>query len=342
MFYRKGFFIAYLLGWLLWCLLHVLVLILIGWDIRIAFLDSIVFNSVLGALGFAVINTLKYYQPGKSHALNLFFWIITLSGITVWVSSKLLALVLLTETSYQSFLDKSVPLRFIISFLLIGLVVLLSWIWNNIRNQKNDEHRKADMEKLSREAELASLRQQLQPHFLFNSLNSISSLAGSRPEEARKMIQLLSDFLRGTLKKDDQQLVQLKQEIDHLNLYLEIEKVRFGHRLNTVIKTDEESLDLKIPSLLLQPLVENAVKFGLYDTTGETLISVVSRKEEGNLVIEITNPYDPRTTRPQSGTGFGLSSVQRRLFLLFSRNDLLQTSADENIFITKVIIPQQI
>src|SRR5690606_9569496 len=129
----------------------------------------------------------------------------------------------------------------------------------------------ADSEKLAKEAELFKLRQQLHPHFLFNSLNSINSLIGSRPAEARKMVQQLSDFLRGTLRKEESQLVSLKEELQYLGLYLDIEKLRFGSRLITEIETQEGADALFIPSLLLQPIVENAIKFGLYDTLGETV-----------------------------------------------------------------------
>jgi len=180
----------------------------------------------------------------------------------------------------------------------------------------------------------------LQPHFLFNSLNSISALAGSRPEEARRMIQQLSDFLRGTLKKDEQQLVPLEEEFRHLQLYLEIEKVRFGHRLNTEMSNDPEAAVLKLPSLLLQPIVENAVKFGLYDTIGNITISIRAAKENSYLMIDVKNPFDTVTAKPRKGTGFGLTSVQRRLYLLYGRNDLLETRSQDNIFTTTLKIPQ--
>ena len=203
-----------------------------------------------------------------------------------------------------------------------------------------NESRKADAEKLSRETELLVLRHQLQPHFLFNSLNSISALIGTRPEEARKMIQQLSDFLRGTLKKDEQQLVQLSDELKHLQLYFDIEKVRFGHRLDSELSIDESSLNMLMPSLLLQPIVENAIKFGLYDTIGNVNISISTQAELHHLLLTIKNPYDPYTSVPKSGTGFGLKSIQRRLYLLYGRKDLLTTYQSDNIFTTLVKIPQ--
>ena len=200
--------------------------------------------------------------------------------------------------------------------------------------------RRADMERLSKEAELFKLRQQLQPHFLFNSLNSISALTGSQPEKARHMIQQLSDFLRGTLKRDEQRWNTLEEEIQYLRLYLDIEKVRFGHRLQTEISYSDEILQCKLPALLLQPVVENAIKFGLYDTTGDVLIKLTATAENNYLKIWLQNPFDPETSIPRAGTGFGLSSIQRRLFLLFARQDLLKTEKDQTHFITTILIPQ--
>jgi two-component system LytT family sensor kinase len=218
---------------------------------------------------------------------------------------------------------------------------MISVLWQTWAEQKEDQSRKADAEKLTKEAELFKLRQQMQPHFLFNSLNSINALIGTSPTEARRMVQQLSDFLRGTLKKEETQWVVLKEELQYLQLYLEIEKVRFGNRLSTDIKTDEEVQQMKMPALLLQPIVENAIKFGLYDTTGETVIHITTTKENHELVIKVTNPFDPETSAPRQGTGFGLKSIQRRLYLLFGRSDLLVTEAKGNIFITMVRIPQQ-
>jgi two-component system, LytTR family, sensor kinase len=170
-------------------------------------------------------------------------------------------------------------------------------------------------------------------------LNSINALIGLQPQKARNMIQQLSDFLRGTLKKEDHQWISLEEELQHLQLYLEIEKVRFGHRLSTEVQN--ETNGMKLPAMLLQPVVENAIKFGLYDTIGDITISIEAKKDDGNLVVQVRNPFDPETASPKKGTGFGLSSVQRRLYLLFARNDLLQTEIKEALFITTIKIPQQ-
>ena len=242
---------------------------------------------------------------------------------------------------YESFLFKSLPIRFFTGFLLISWLAMISLLWYSQQDQIESDKRQADIEKLAREAELFKLRQQLQPHFLFNSLNSINALIGSQPKDARKMIQQLSDFLRSTLKKEDHQWVTLAEEIQHLALYLDIEKMRFGHRLETHITYDEETAAKKLPPMLLQPLVENAIKFGLYDTTDDVTITITASTVDNMLSVTIQNPFDPQTTPPRKGTGFGLSGVRRRLDLLFGRQDLLLTqSPTDHIFNTTIHIPQ--
>jgi len=310
----------------------------IGMPLRLSFIDSGISNSLLAMACVAVSTGLRYYLPQKNRMLYFIFWCLALAGLWLLITRWALTLFLNDPPEFD-FLHKSLPFRFSIAFLIVGWMAMITVLWYQQQQQKQDEQRKSDAEKLNRDAELFRLRQQLQPHFLFNSLNSISALVTSRPEEAKNMIQQLSEFLRGTLKKEDQ-WVSLEEEIHHLELYLEIEKVRFGHRLITEIICDEECSEMKLPALLLQPIVENAIKFGLYDTTGAVTIRIHASCEDNQLMISVENPFDAETSRSNAGTGFGLSSVQRRLYLLFGRNDLLQTSSAENIFITIVRIPQ--
>ena len=108
------------------------------------------------------------------------------------------------------------------------------------------------------------------------------------------------------------------------------------------LTADEKSLGMKLPSLLLQPIVENAIKFGLYDHIGDVTISVKAKPETGKLVIEVRNPFDPVTSQPRKGTGFGLTSIQRRLYLLYAQNDLLTIETENATFITVLKIPQSL
>lgn len=307
----------------------------VAWAIAIQ--DAVISNLVLGLAGYEMMLIQRHYQPRQSLGV---VWSIGLAFGCTYFIKWILGMVLDDEPEYLKFVEQWWIVRGLFAWLMISFITAITWMWFYIREQQEQQLRNADAEKLMREAELASLRQQLQPHFLFNSLNSISALAGTRPEEARRMIQQLSDFLRGTIKRDDLQMIDLQEELHHLNLYLEIEKVRFGHRLTTSIESSDDALKLRLPSLLLQPIVENAIKFGLYDTTGEILISIHANADAGALHLKVENPFDPTTAQPRQGTGFGLSSIQRRLYLLFGRNDLLKTHQRENTFITEVRIPQ--
>jgi LytS/YehU family sensor histidine kinase len=244
--------------------------------------------------------------------------------------------------AYTEVIRSTWAIRFGAGFLLISSMSMFSLLWYSQQDQKEINSRKTEAENLAKEAELFKLRQQLQPHFLFNSLNSISALTGTNPEKARHMIQQLSDFLRGTLRKDEQQWNSLQEELKYLQLYLDIEKVRFGHRLQTEIIYTDEILSFKLPALLLQPVVENAIKFGLYDTIGDVVIKIIVTTEDEHLEITVQNPFDAETSQPFKGTGFGLSSIQRRLFLLFARNDLLKTKKENEHFITTILIPKSI
>lgn len=333
---------AYVAGWLVLGGIHNWILWHLGFSWDLAAVDSLINNGMLAAECFAISNTLKYYRPGKGRTLTLALWSFALAGICVATSWWALSSIFAYNAEYIEFLSLSLPVRYAISLLILGWFVLLSWIWYYLQTRQEEGSRKADMEKLAREAELVNLRQQLQPHFLFNSLNSINALIATKPEQARTMTQQLSDFLRGTLKKDEQKPVSFQEELNHLKLYLDIEKVRFGHRLNTNIESDEASLKMLIPPLLLQPVVENAIKFGLYDTLDAITIDITSKAEGQSLIVTVKNPFDRETAHPKKGTGFGLDSIGRRLYLLFARRDLLKTETRDNLFITTIEIPQSI
>ena len=319
-------------------MLHFFVLDSAGFSWQIALYDSIISNLLLAAAAILVTVSLQYYLPGQNNYSYLVGLCIVLSVIWLSVSRAILLLVLKEGAEYNSFFSQSVLIRGAAGFLVISCTALISMLWYTLQDQKEIEKRRTEADRLANHAELNNLRQQLQPHFLFNSLNSINALVVSQPQKARTMIQQLSDFLRGTLKKEQKAWVSLEEELNHLQLYLEIEKVRFGHRLSTVVV--QETTSAQLPVMLLQPIVENAIKFGLYDTTGDITITIEAKEQDNNLVIKVTNPFDKETSSPKGGTGFGLSSVQRRLYLLFARGDLLQTNIESDLFITTIKIPQ--
>lgn len=324
---------------MLWAALHAGVMFRLEFPLNQALIDSIVSNILISCGCLAISNNFRYYLPQKSSYQYLVALSLTITVICVALQRWLLP-TFIGDLEYKEYLLKSLPIRFAEALLLVVTMGMISIVWYILEEQKDQEKRKSETEKLSKEAELYKIRQQMQPHFLFNSLNSINALIFSSPAQARKMIQQLSEFLRSTLRKDDQQWVILRDEMEYLELYLSIEKVRFGHRLSTSVERDPACDEMKLPTMLLQPIVENAIKFGLYDTTGDITIHLNAERRDGYLVISVKNPYDPETASTVKGTGFGLNSVQRRLQLLFGRNDLLSTATAAEIFTTTLKIPQ--
>lgn len=322
-----------------WALLFAWIIHNLGFEWHLSLIDSGVSNLLLAAMGAALGNIILYYQPSKNGAWRLIFWCILSSLLWVWLSAFALNHIL-SDAKYHQFLSQSLWIRFAFGILTLGCILLIVWVYEFVVYKSEDASRTANAQALAKEAELSKLTLQLQPHFLFNSLNSISALIGKRPEEARTMIQQLSDFLRGTLKRDNLSMTALQDELKQLSLYLDIEKVRFGHRLSTRFEIDNRCENCKLPPLILQPVLENAIKFGLYDTVGEVEIKITAQAENSYLKINIENPYDPESAGGAKGTGFGLESVERRLYLLFGRKDLLHTQQIDNQYITTILIPQ--
>ncbi|HTR98030.1 MAG TPA: histidine kinase [Candidatus Acidoferrales bacterium] len=174
------------------------------------------------------------------------------------------------------------------------------------------ERRLLQSEVAAREAELRALRAQLHPHFLFNSLNSINALVGSDPEAARRMCEGLGDFLRRTLALGARDHVALSEELELVECYLAIEQVRFGDRLQVERCIEDGAGACRVPPLLLQPLVENAIKHGVAGRIEGGTVSLRARRNGDVLVLEVENPVDESAVaRP--GAGLGLENVRRRL-----------------------------
>lgn len=334
--------LSYLSWWVFWIGVQTYAMVHAGFDWTTALTDASITQLIYAVAGYIINTSMHAYQPGRRTSVYVLMLAFGLSLISLLAQKLILEQTITGAPGYDAFLSNTLAVRGAVGLLMLLLVAVLTWFWVYASERTETEQRKEDAMKLAREVELSQLRQQLQPHFLFNSLNSISALVGTRPEEARSMIQQLSDFLRGTVKKEDGKLVTLGDELKHLQLYLDIEKVRFGHRLRVEIAQSDESLMQKLPSLLLQPIVENAIKFGLYDTVGEIIISINAGMQDKMLRIEIKNPFDPAMSVPSRGTGFGLSSVKRRLYLLYHRNDLLHTSQQGGEFVTTIKIPTSI
>lgn len=231
-------------------------------------------------------------------------------------------------------------LRYLVAFLFLLGLSLYWWILKNAETQEKIQQQLLEQERALTHAELVNINNQLQPHFLFNSLNSISALTLMEPKEANRMIHLLSDFLRGTLRKDYQQLVHLNDELNQAKLFLEIEKIRYGQRLSIETNIDEKCLNAQLPTLILQPLVENALKHGLNVHSDTITLHISAKLEESQLYLVVTNPCDEDLVPQYKGTGYGIESVKKRLFLFFKQHDLIKINKEKNVFTVTLRIPQ--
>ncbi|MCU1350392.1 MAG: histidine kinase [Acidobacteria bacterium] len=192
---------------------------------------------------------------------------------------------------------------------------------------------------LAREAELRAFKAQIDPHFLFNSLNAIAALCGSRPEDARAMAQHLADFFRLVLRLGARDRITVAEEIDLVSQYLAVERVRFGERLAVRIEVDEAAAQCEVPPLLLQPLVENAVRHGVASMIEGGTIEITATLRDGMLRMLIDNPADPDRADVR-GEGIGLQNTRGRLNTVSDGKALLQADENEGRFRVEIAFPR--
>ncbi len=219
-------------------------------------------------------------------------------------------------------LDPQTPLQYVM--VCLGTVLCIAApikTWNDARN----EHRVQEQERLLMKARIAALSQQINPHFLFNTLASISSLVRTNPETARTLILKLSNMLRRRLRQDED-VIPLREELTSVDEYLDIEAVRFGSKLEVVKDVAPDTLDRPVPSMILQPIVENSIKHGLAPKVGGGRVVVRSHRQDGRIVIEVEDNglgmSDDRLEQAAAGAGgpgggIGLRNVAERLRVMY-------------------------
>ncbi len=311
--------------------------------IEIAMADSLVFNLLFAVICLPVWFVVRYTTPTSKNRFNVVFNHITslVLIIVIWFGGgySILSLMFQDQTVYNDFLSISIPVRLISGLLLYILVGLTFYLLIYNYNLQEKLKMEARLNTLLKETELNMLKSQINPHFLFNSLNSISSLTVSNPEKARDMVIKLSDFLRYSVSSGADSMTPLSIEFENIKRYLEIEKIRFGEKLVYELQVGDNCLDQQIPVMLLQPLYENAVKHGVYESTNQVRIETECRVEPGYTEINIVNDFDPDAI-PRIGAGVGLNNISERLRLTYLRNDLLKTWKDGNRFYVRLRIPE--
>ena len=306
--------------------------------------DSLVFNAFLGAYGLSIWYAIRYSKPGTNQVKfkNIVSFILSLFVISlIWCESSFLTLNILfsKDLIYLKFLESSFIWRMLFGFVFFVIIVLIYIIISYYDDLQEKQRREANLLEKVKEAELNLLKSQINPHFLFNSLNSINSLTITKPEKAQEMLIKLSDFLRYSISPDDNALTDMKKEIENIHRYLDIEKVRFGNKLQYQFDIAEDCSQLKIPQMILQPLYENAVKHGVYESVEPIMINTLCRYDNGYIKMQISNNYDSDYPS-KKGAGIGLKNIKERMALIYGKNDLLTTEKSQDCFLVKLNVPQ--
>jgi len=310
----------------------------------VSVLDSLVSNVVFALLGVGLWYMVRFSGKGiqgvyKNIAYHLASCTFT---IFIWqaISYLLLRNLFENNTEYMNFLSDSLILRIITGILIFFLLISIDFLILSFEEMQERAEHEASLSAMLRDAELNMLRSQIRPHFLFNSLNSISSLTLSNPEAAQDMIIKLSEFMRHSLNLGTDTMNTLTDELYHAGLYLDIERVRFSDRMKIEKQINMDCGEMMLPSMILQPLLENAVKHGVNTMLTSCIIALKADCIDSYLKISISNNFDPDAV-PRKGTGTGLSNVQKRMAAIYGRNDLLTFKSENEFFEVTLQIPVQ-
>jgi len=233
---------------------------------------------------------------------------------------------------------RATPIVLGVGTLLTLLALALHYLILELEASRAAQTQALELRLHSRDAEVKALRAQLQPHFLYNALNSINSLIGSDPKAARRTCVQLGELLRRILTLGPKDSIPLAQELELVEALMEIEKVRFGDRLEYRVDVPEDAREQPVPPLLLQPLVENAVTHGIAGLLDGGTVKVGGALEGDQLRLWVENPKDP-DSGSRRGTGIGLENVRRRVQALFGREGAVTVEAGENEFRVEVVLP---
>jgi two-component system, LytTR family, sensor histidine kinase AlgZ len=254
-----------------------------------------------------------------------------------WVWASVLGSAFSIEGIESRYVEQ-IPIVFVSGVVLFLLAVAFNYLLITFEVSQRAESRALELQVLAREAELKALRAQIDPHFLFNSLNSINALIITDPAAARRMCVLLADFLRGSLKLGSAELIPLAEELKLAEYYLDIERVRFGSRLTVDRDIDPQCESCLVPPLIMQPLVENAITHGVAPALEGGVVHLRAERNGAGLKIVIENPFEPESSS-RNGAGLGLKNVKLRLANLYHGNARIDVSRNPGRFRVELQMP---
>lgn len=334
-----------------WGIIGILSGLIVAYTNELDFVITVAFTFPMMLL-YGEINLSAWYLCRAFPIGKVSIWKILLAvGIAVLVISSLWTLIcwgwmITLEKIFNVTVSPIPTLQTLIVILgaakqLLLISIALSYLIIAFQRSREAERNAFESKLLAQSAELKALRMQIDPHFLFNSLNSISALTVSNSELARIMTTTLADFFRKSLSYGAKEFISLQDELSLLNNYLDIEKIRFGKRLNVIQNIEQNTLSCLVPPLLLQPLVENAIKHGIADSLDGGTIVISAQKKSDRLFISVENPFEEDSS-VKKGTGLGLEIVKKRLITIYGNESDLKTTAQKNIFQVLLFFPASV
>ena len=341
---RKGI-IIYSIVWLVIALLHGLMV----WYFQDFRGSIVVTEALVSSMLFGIMGLLAWYPtryiPFQKHTPVYSLIAHVMAGLVVifaWllITFGLLSAIFHDRDNYLEFLNRSIAWRALIGGLVYLALVLIYYLASYGEKLRERAKQEELLKNLVRDAELNVLKSQINPHFLFNSLNSISSLTLTNPDEAREMIIRLSDFLRYSLKHRENEYVPLKEEMGRMKDYLAIEKIRFGDKLNYAFELSPECEDYPVPTMIYQPLFENAIRHGVYESVEPVSIYFECKQDNDYLSARIINNFDTQVPS-RKGTGVGLENVRKRIELAYEGRGMVKWNREDGKFIVTMLLPKK-
>lgn len=336
--------IGYAIIWLIVGIVNTFILgYFYDFSLTICLVESLIFNGLFATLGIGIWYPVYYTDIEKNNWVNILTNHLAAGslavGFWIWIAYMVMSALFTNAEDYLSYLNNSIPWRVTIGFLFYVLIAIIYYFLIYYHHFKEKLLRESELKALVKESQLNSLKSQINPHFLFNSLNSISSLTMVSPERAQDMVINLSDFLRYSLSQKNEALTVFEKELKNIDRYLKIEKIRFGKRLVVEREISEPCLRCALPGLILQPLIENAVKYGVYESTEQSNIYIQANCDEDFLEVIIRNDCDPDFIS-KKGEGIGLRNVTSRMKIQYGRDDLVKIEKSTSAFKIRLLFPQ--
>jgi len=309
-------------------------------DLLSAIVQSFVSNMSFAFLGVGIWFVVKYNFITKYHFKTVLVFVLSgLLLIGLWMGFNFVLQNLISKMSEDSLVFNTYPFyQFTTGVFLYTILILVYRMLILFYKYTEKARSEEKLQKLVTETKLHALKAYINPHFLFNSLNSVNALISSDPEKAREMLVNLSDYFRYSLKQKDNQFINFEDEVHYTLTYFGIEQQRFGEKIDFNQDVCPECRQVKVPVMILQPLFENIIKHAVSESLVTIKVSFFAKVTDEFLNIEISNNYDIDGIS-KKGTGIGLATTYERLSLIYRRKDLLEYSANGGFFKVNIRIP---